>query len=1083
MNPKNVHIKIELMSKLRDMKKRFLPLSMLLITIVLAQASIVANATGVQGKYNPRTSSKATFSSFMKSIRANQETGLIDPADVIAGQKAAQATMRDANLDWVSAGPDNYGGFTRGVVYNADGSVVIGTMGGGIYKTTNGGITFRQISDMNLAISCMVSDGNGNIFIGTGDGRDAQNFNGLSELGYSASFIGTGVYKLAAGSTTPELLEATTPTANNGWGYVNELTYTNGKLYAATYEGIMMSEDNGASWTNVKAGYFRSVKSNNNGDILAADTSSVYLSKAGAAFAEVTGLEENNNMKIIAMSPTDPNFMYIALLGGTAGAYETGSIYFTNNGGVSWEIAMAATSMYTIFPSNADYEGFMIVYPNNPRKLLIGSDNLWLFEDALELGVNSYRPLQISEYYTDEYTAVAWNRYLYLHRGVQTIAFNPTNPNVFFVGTNGGIFKGEYYESLYSYKSGNRYFITDDEHTSPARMLTVAPGSKNEVIGGSLDHGTIYMRGDENVNNVTTGEVAFPHVTNNGYFSSFFNEAYAGGTCAASTINPSIFFVSGTGKLSMPILRTETGGDDYDGNFEGEGEISNANAFKTPYAFFETYSDNHHSTSVLEILDRYLLPVDTITVADTFFIVDTTVFFTNGTIYAWEDDTLRFYQAYNVYNPTVSEDTIAYETGGPSLYVYHIMHEYPYTEVINFDTLVLAIKRAAKEGDTIYYYSKQGGYPILYTLPEPPHDPAHVDPDGGYRWIDGDSIRNLPDPLKSNYVVGIEDAVYMTRDALYFSRPTEWFLISQISGIPTAVTITADGTTAFVGTNNGHFYTFGNISEAFAAEQADITNVLNPCVTMMSDTLTFAGRAITSISVSPTNNDLVLVTLGNYGNTDYVYLSRDGGMSFAPMTGVPAAPVYSSLIEKSTGLYIIGTENGIYTSENGTTWTQSGTVTCPIMDLKQAIMENREDIVVTLYDEMNNPTYITYPGIHNEGMIYAAAYGAGILSCGTYKEGGDLGVIENEMTENVQLNIYPNPVRSNGNINVTLAESANVSYQIYDLSGRMVANRELGHYGQGSHTVTFSTSELTSGTYIIRLQAGSQSQTAKFLVY
>ena len=132
------------------MKKRFLPLSMLLITIVLAQASIVANATGIQGKYNPRTSSKATFSSFMKSIRANQETGLIDPADLIAGQRAAQATNRDANLDWVSAGPDNFGGLTRGVIYNADGTVVIGTMGGGIYKTTNGGITFKQISNLNL---------------------------------------------------------------------------------------------------------------------------------------------------------------------------------------------------------------------------------------------------------------------------------------------------------------------------------------------------------------------------------------------------------------------------------------------------------------------------------------------------------------------------------------------------------------------------------------------------------------------------------------------------------------------------------------------------------------------------------------------------------------------------------------------------------------------------------------------------------------------------------------------------------------------------------------------------------------------
>ena len=105
------------MSKLRDMKKRFLPLSMLLITMVLAQASIVANAAGNQGKYTPRTGSKATISSFMKSIRANQETGLIDPALLIQGQKAAQTSSRDVDLTWKYAGPDNFGGLTRAIVY------------------------------------------------------------------------------------------------------------------------------------------------------------------------------------------------------------------------------------------------------------------------------------------------------------------------------------------------------------------------------------------------------------------------------------------------------------------------------------------------------------------------------------------------------------------------------------------------------------------------------------------------------------------------------------------------------------------------------------------------------------------------------------------------------------------------------------------------------------------------------------------------------------------------------------------------------------------------------------------------------
>lgn len=981
------------------MKKRFLPLSMLLITIVLAQASIVANAAGIQGKYNPRTSSKATISSFMKSIRANQETGLIDPADLIAGQEAAQTTSRDANLTWNYAGPDNYGGMTRAIVYGNDGSVLIGTMGGDIFKTTNGGITFKKLTNVSMMINCMAKDANGNIYIGTGDGREAQALNGLSVMGYETSFIGKGIYKLAAGSTSPELLESTTPSATNGWGFVNEIAIANGNIYAATAGGIMKSSDNGASWTKMIEGNFRSVKVNNNGDILAADDANVYLSKNGAAFVNVTdNIASNSNPKIIAMSPSDANYMYIAYMDGSIGAYTTGNVYFTADGGDNWNIAVAGTSLYPMLGADANMDGFMIVYPNNPKKLLLGSDNLWVLEDAQGLGVNSYRPEQISEYFTYEYTAVAWNRYLYLHQGIQTIAFNPSDVNEFFVGTNGGVYKGEYYAGLYSYKSGNRYFITEDEHTSVSRMMNVGISGYTAFLGGNLDHGTIAMTASENVNNVTTGQYIFPHVTNNGYASSFFSKEYAGGPCAISTINPYIFFVSGTGSLSTPIYRSETAGVDYDGNFEGDDEnpvITNANAFRTPFAFFENYNDEN--------------------------------------------------------NPV--------------------------------DTIFAPIRTVKHVGDLVYAYSNQCGYPVDHIITEePPHDAAHLDIDGNYAWMPGDTLRNIHDPLSTLYVVGVEGKLYMTRDALIFNRLTDWLLISEIEGIPTAVAISGDGDMAMVGTAEGNLYKVTGLADAYTAAQASVDSAA--CVVTFSTLTPFAGQAVTGISINPNNSNNVMVSLGNYGNNDYVYRSTNGGTSFTSVQGnLPKVPVYSCLIEKSEGLLIAGTEYGVYVSENGSTWAKSGVVSCPVMDLKQASQKNHDSKIDVLYDEMGTPTYVLWPGVDNEGMIYAATYGEGIISCATYKEGSDFGVEENDMTENVQVNIYPNPVRDMAQMNITLTESANVSYQIYDLSGRMVANNELGFYGQGEHTVTFNAENLASGTYIIRVMAGNKAETAKFLVY
>lgn len=981
------------------MKKRFLPLSMLLITIVLAQASIVANAAGIQGKYNPRTSSKATFSSFMKSIRANQETGLIDPADLIAGQEAAQTSSRDANLTWNYAGPDNYGGMTRAIVYGNDGSVLIGTMGGDIFKTTNGGITFKKLTNVSMMINCMAKDANGNIYIGTGDGREAQALNGLSVMGYETSFIGKGIYKLAAGSTSPELLESTTPSATNGWGFVNEIAIANGNIYAATAGGIMKSSDNGASWTKMIEGNFRSVKVNNNGDILAADDANVYLSKNGAAFVNVTdNIASNSNPKIIAMSPSDANYMYIAYMDGSLGAYATGNVYFTADGGDNWNIAVAGTSLYPMLGADANMDGFMIVYPNNPKKLLIGSDNLWVLEDEMGLGVNSYRPEQISECFTDEYAAVAWNRYLYIHQGIQTIAFNPSDVNEFFVGTNGGVYKGEYYSGLYSYKSGNRYFITEDEHTSVARMMNVGISGYSAFLGGDLDHGTIVMYGSENLNNVTTGQNIFPHVTNNGYASSFFSKEYAGGPCAISTINPYIFFVSGTGSLSTPIYRTETAGVDYDGNFEGDDEnpvITNANAFRTPFAFFENYNDEN--------------------------------------------------------NPV--------------------------------DTIIAPIRTVKHVGDLVYAYSNQCGYPVDHIITEePPHDAAHLDEAGQYVWIPGDTLRNIHDPLSTLYVVGVEGKLYMTRDALIFNRLTNWLLISEIEGIPTAVAISGDGDMAMVGTAEGNLYKVTGLADAYTAAQASVDSAA--CVVTFSTLTPFAGQAVTGISINPNNSNNVMVSLGNYGNNDYVYRSTNGGTSFTSVQGnLPKVPVYSCLIEKSEGLLIAGTEYGVYVSENGSTWAKSGAVSCPVMDLKQASQKNHDSKIDVLYDEMGTPTYVLWPGVDNEGMIYAATYGEGIISCATYKEGSDFGVEENDMTENVQVNIYPNPVRDMAQMNITLTESANVSYQIYDLSGRMVANNELGFYGQGEHTMTFNAENLASGTYIIRVMAGNKAETAKFLVY
>ena len=154
------------------------------------------------------------------------------------------------------------------------------------------------------------------------------------------------------------------------------------------------------------------------------------------------------------------------------------------------------------------------------------------------------------------------------------------------------------------------------------------------------------------------------------------------------------------------------------------------------------------------------------------------------------------------------------------------------------------------------------------------------------------------------------------------------------------------------------------------------------------DGTVFNGRAITSIAINPNNSNEIIVTLGNYGNTDYVFESTNGGTSFTSIQGkLPAMPVYSSIYvkEENTISYMLGTENGIYTSNDKSNWIADASVAnIPVMDLKQQLQARRDTKYTYLIDEVGEVTTIEYPGVFNEGMIYIATYGRGLYKCDNY---------------------------------------------------------------------------------------------------
>ncbi len=77
---------------------------------------------------------------------------------------------------------------------------------------------------------------------------------------------------------------------------------------------------------------------------------------------------------------------------------------------------------------------------------------------------------------------------------------------------------------------------------------------------------------------------------------------------------------------------------------------------------------------------------------------------------------------------------------------------------------------------------------------------------------------------------------------------------------------------------------------------------------------------------------------------------------------------------------------------------------------------------------------------------------------------------------------YPNPFNSHTIIPFDLPEAANVTLEIFDVTGRLVAELAHGSYQAGSHSVTFDAGNLSSGVYIYRLQTHLGSKFRKMII-
>jgi hypothetical protein len=77
---------------------------------------------------------------------------------------------------------------------------------------------------------------------------------------------------------------------------------------------------------------------------------------------------------------------------------------------------------------------------------------------------------------------------------------------------------------------------------------------------------------------------------------------------------------------------------------------------------------------------------------------------------------------------------------------------------------------------------------------------------------------------------------------------------------------------------------------------------------------------------------------------------------------------------------------------------------------------------------------------------------------------------------------HPNPLRRATTIRFFLNRAEQVSLQVFDLNGRLVATLIDRQMNRGGHAVQFEAPSWPNGMYIYRLQAGTQTQQKKLVV-
>ncbi len=1025
--------------------------------------------------YTPRdTNSSANFgykgsAEKLHQMRANQITGEIDPAAVMAARAQNEAFLKNQKksslgLQWSEVGPDNIGGRTRCfLISNKDPKVFfMGSVSGGLFKSVNSGSSWYPVNDQesNLAVVSLAQSADGEIvYYGTGEGMY------YAQSGDKGRGIaGGGLFKSTDGGLTFSVVPSTIPSSSgtdfSSIGKV-EVSPTNpNQVYISTNRGFLISTDGGANWTNPLGTLISTdMCITKSGVVWVKVGSSIYKSDAtGNNFNEISKISPGVNdlprsgpRARIAVSPQDENYVYVAA---STQSGDFNKAYQSKDGGATWTVIGEANSFLNPFGGQANaFDLALEVSSQDKNRIFIGGTHFWEWSST-----NGW--FQIADYFPNGVNVALGN---WVHPDLHKLAFHPTLKNNIYLTTDGGVFR--------STDNGTSWFNINRNYGT-IQFYDIAVGSDGIAVGGAQDNSNIIVKQNDPLfpkrgERISTGD---------------------GGQVEISQLDPNLIFAEtqygnafrmyDQGAVRRSLLDLDRMAPN---PAHQPGDGFNFADFTAPFAMYENVFDTKSIDTVHFEADSVNLSVG-LGGGKTFFEgtfsrpQTTTKFHLDGVTIKAGPQRATTDASGNFVGDAVA-GTFDATTGK-----FNVTFANP---VFGFEVNAkVAVYYDA--GDTVQIVSLTNDIPLPRVIPS--------------TGLASNQSVAYQDPVQSSFFMGLTGhsasgsnsygGIWMTRNAI--SDPTAtptWYHIGNVFNgeTPTAMHVSNDGDMLYVGTSSGRLYRFSNLSNARDSASTDIddfyTNgtITRPNTSVVVKTTVSgipSGRSITSVRIDPNNKNNVIVTLGNYNNSSYVYYSSNGAGASPVFTAkqgnLPTFPVYTSIFNAMgpAGQVLVGTENGVFTTDDITTnpvvWTKeiNGFSNVPVFDLVQYLTVRRD---LQLFGNV-------------EGAIYAGTHGRGIFRTNTTQSIGiEETPIVNDWKESKVLNLYPNPSKSEVFISLDLESRTDVLLTIRDINGKLVRNVKYKQLAKETEELEINISTLPTGTYIVTVHKGAESISGKLI--